>query len=69
MRTITVDIIDEKVLNLLRDLELLKLIKLRESSLEEESDVMDWTKYKGAMSKQPLSDIDQQLNELRNEWE
>ncbi len=28
-----------------------------------------WSKYKGAMSKQSLSDIDQQLNELRNEWE
>ncbi|NBC07842.1 MAG: hypothetical protein GVY26_11680 [Bacteroidetes bacterium] len=69
MRTITIDVIDEKVLNLLRDLELLKLIKLRESRHEEESDAIDWTKYKGAMSKQPLSDINQQLNELRNEWE
>ena len=27
------------------------------------------TKYKGAMTKQPLTDIDNQLKELRNEWE
>ncbi len=26
-------------------------------------------KYKGAMSKQPINEIDAQLNELRNTWE
>jgi hypothetical protein len=26
-------------------------------------------KYKGAMTKQMINDIDKQLNELRNEWE
>jgi len=30
---------------------------------------MDWSKYKGAMSKQPLNEIGKQLKELRNEWE
>ncbi|NJK84442.1 MAG: hypothetical protein HC912_12305 [Saprospiraceae bacterium] len=69
MRTITIDVINEKVLNLLQDLELLKLIRLRKDSLGEKPTAMDWTKYKGAMSKQPLSEIDQQLNELRSEWE
>jgi hypothetical protein len=29
MRTITIEIIDEKAINLLKDLELLKLIRLR----------------------------------------
>jgi hypothetical protein len=29
-----------------------------------------WTeRYKGAMSKQPIDDIEQQLTSLRNEWE
>jgi len=69
MRTITVDIINEKALNLLRDLELLKLIRLRKDMPEEKPATMDWAKYKGGMSKQPLDEIDQQLNELRSEWE
>lgn len=69
MRTITIDIINEKALNLLRDLESLKLIRLRKDSPGEKPADMDWAKYKGAMSKQPLKEIDQQLNELRSEWE
>ena len=69
MRTITIDIINEKVLNLLRDLEQLKLIRLRKEKPDEKQSTPDWSKYKGAMSKQSKSEIDQQLNELRNEWE
>jgi hypothetical protein len=69
MRTITIDIINEKALNLLRDLELLKLIRLRKDKPENQPASMEWTKYKGAMSKQPLDEIDQQLKELRSEWE
>lgn len=69
MRTIRIDIINEKVLNLLRDLELLKLIRLRNDSPEEKIADIDWSKYIGAMAKQPLNEIDQQLKGLRNEWE
>lgn len=69
MRTITIDIINEKALNLLRNLELLKLIRLRKNQPEAKSSATNWTQYKGAMSKQPMSEIDQQLNELRSEWE
>ncbi len=52
MRTVTIDIINEKVLNLLRDLELLKLIRLRKDNTQETA-VTNWLNYKGAMSKQP----------------
>lgn len=69
MRTITIDIINEKALNLLRELEQLKLIRLRKDKPNEKPVAMDWTKHKGAMSKQPLNEIDKQLNELRSEWE
>lgn len=69
MRTITIDIINEKAMKLLQDLELLKLIRLRKDKPGEKPASMDWTKYKGAMSKQSLNEIDQQLNELRSEWE
>lgn len=69
MQTLTIDIINKKALKLLQDLELLQLIRVRK---EKQAPVtpIDWeTKYKGAMPKQPLSDIDNQLNELRSAWE
>ncbi len=68
MQTITVDIINEKALNLLKDLEMLQLIRLRENG-EEQIQSVNWQKYKGAMSKQPIEDIELQINELRNSWE
>lgn len=70
MQTVIIDIINNKALRLLRDLELLQLIRLRNEKNATELSNTDWrTKYKGAMSKQPLNDIDEQLNQLRNGWE
>lgn len=67
MQTITIDIINNKALRLLQDLELLQLIRVRRVKQPSAS---DWAaKYKGAMTKQPLTDVDNQLNELRNGWE
>lgn len=69
MQTITIDVINKKALMLLKDLELLQLIRMRKER-EFQRTSIDWaTKYKGAMTKQPMIDIDRQLNELRNEWE
>ncbi|HOA38763.1 MAG TPA: hypothetical protein PLQ32_13245 [Flavihumibacter sp.] len=69
MQTITIDIINNKAVRLLHDLELLQLIRVRREK-QNPVDSIDWAaKYKGAMTKQPISDIDDQLNELRNEWE
>lgn len=66
MKTITIDILNDKALDLLRNLELLKVIRLRKEKNEPINLV---TKYKGSMSKQPLIEVDKQLNDLRNEWE
>jgi hypothetical protein len=67
MQTITIDVINDKAIRLLHDLELLQLIRVRR---EKQQPSVNWAaKYKGAMTKQPLNDIDNQLNELRNEWE
>lgn len=68
MKTITIDIINEKAIHLLQDLELLKLIRIRKEKAGQNNGT-DWGRYKGAMSKQPITEIDQQLNELRSEWE
>lgn len=68
MQTVTIDIINNKAIRLLQDLELLQLIRVRRE--QQPSTVTNWAaKYKGAMTKQPLTDIDNQLKELRNEWE
>jgi hypothetical protein len=68
MQTVTIDIINNKAIRLLQDLELLQLIRVRREL--QPPTATDWAaKYKGAMTKQPLTDIDNQLNELRNEWE
>jgi hypothetical protein len=53
----------------LQDLELLQLIRMRRDKPPATA-ATDWAaKYKGAMTKQPVTDIDKQLNELRSGWE
>ena len=69
MRTIKIDIINTKVLNLLRELEQLKLIRVRKDRPREKTAVKDTSKHKGTMSKQSLNEINKQLNELRSEWQ
>ena len=69
MQTYTVDIINDKAIMLLKDLELLKLIRVRKQVGKNITKDKWFSKYKGAMLKQPLSEIDNQLYELRNSWE
>lgn len=69
MQTITIDILNNKAIRLLQDLELLQLIRVRKEKKEANNLNLWASKYKGAMSKQSLSEIETQLNELRNEWE
>jgi hypothetical protein len=69
MQTITIDILNEKALNLLYDLELLQLIRLRRKK-HHNLPIDNWAaKYKGAMQKQSISEIENQTNSLRNAWE
>ncbi|MGQ7854013.1 hypothetical protein ACUN24_07165 [Pedobacter sp. WC2501] len=70
MRTITLDILNDRALDLLKDLELLKVIRLRRDSNTQDVSGNDLIlKYKGSMQKQPISEVDEQLNIIRNEWE
>lgn len=64
MQTVVIDILNEKALSLLKDLESLKLIKLRGGKSQSISKA-----YKGAMTKQPLSKVNEQLTELRESWQ
>ncbi len=69
MQTVVVDIINEKALHLLKDLERLKLIHVRTKKDEMKEETVLWNKYKGAMSKQSLDEVESQLAKLREEWE
>ncbi|MCZ4223328.1 hypothetical protein [Pedobacter rhodius] len=69
MRTVTLDILDDNALNLLKDLELLKVIRLRRDDQPEISLSENLVKkYKGSMVSQSKDEIDNQLENLRNEW-
>jgi len=68
VQSVTIDILNSKALVLLKDLEDLQLIRMH----HETPDVshIDWVnKYKGAMSQQSISSVDDQLNKLRAEWD
>ncbi|MBX2894318.1 MAG: hypothetical protein KF763_02680 [Cyclobacteriaceae bacterium] len=67
MKTLTIDILDDKALSLLQELELKNLIKMRSGRTKTE---VNWLKkYKGGMTRQSISEIDTQLKTLRAEWE
>jgi len=68
MRTITIDLLNDKAINLLLELELLKLIRVHKEQ-QQKTTAINWLRYKGAMSKQPIKKVNQQLQDLRNEWE
>lgn len=65
IQTITIDVMNEKAMKLLQDLELLQLIRLRKEKSTSANNSNWAIMYKGTMTKQPLNDIDNQLNELR----
>jgi hypothetical protein len=71
MRTITIYIINDKSIQLLQDLESLHPIRVRREKTINESDAKtNWeVKYKGAMQKQSVIEIDKQLDEIRIEGE
>jgi len=69
MQTLTIDILNDKAVKLLQDLELLQLIHLRQEKPLPNTTINWESKYKGAMQKQTSIEIDHQLNDLRNSWE
>jgi len=70
MRTVTLDILDDKALNLLKDLESLNVIRLHSIEEDRQKEAIDRIKkLEGLMSKQPIDEINRQLNDLHNEWD
>lgn len=69
IKTLTIDIINDKAVKLMQDMELLKLIRVRKENARKEEKINWAAKYKGAMQKQSLNEVDNQLNDLRSSWE
>lgn len=69
MQTIIVDILNDKVLGLLKDLEQLRLIKLRSTGTEKPVIADSILSLQGALKEQSLQELDGQLDELRNAWQ
>jgi len=65
MQTLTIDILNEKAVKLIQEMELMKLIRIRKEKTYQEKTVNRAAKYRGAMQKQQLNEVDDQLNELR----
>lgn len=72
-KTVMIDILNEQVMKLLQDLELLKLIRVHQpesnTQTSETSIPYSISRLKGAMTKQPVDEIEAQLNQFRNEWD
>ena len=69
MQTLTIDIINDKAIKLIKELEILNLIRVRKEKSQKKK-IVNWvSKYKGSIDKQKPEEIDNQLNDLRNSWE
>lgn len=65
MTRLTIDVLNDLALNLLEDLESLKIIRVRKDRQIIDASAENLiSMYKGAMTRQPLTEID---NQLRNE--
>lgn len=64
------DILDDKVINLLRDLETLKVIRLHPTEIDSKREsINSIKKLQGQMAKRPLEEIDEQIKTLLSEWD
>ncbi|MDR2583171.1 MAG: hypothetical protein LBC75_06800 [Fibromonadaceae bacterium] len=64
--TMTLEIKNPAVLNLIRQLESLQMLNVVNSL---ENSKVNWRKFRGSVAKQSREEIDLQLKELRDEWE
>lgn len=70
MTTVTLDILNERALNILKDLELLNLIRFRNKKKEDtpiKTKLSD--KYRGVLSKEQGESLNLHVKQMRNEWE
>ena len=69
MRTITVDILNPKSMQMLESMEALGLIRLRKQPHHEDDYHSNIYSFKQGSFKKSIGEMDQQLEKLRRDWE
>jgi translation elongation factor EF-Tu-like GTPase len=68
MQTVVVDIVNEKTMALLVDMETMDLIHVHDNKSQSKQ-TCPISELKGKITKQPIEEVNKQLSELRNAWE
>ncbi|MCD4694749.1 MAG: hypothetical protein K8S16_00805 [Bacteroidales bacterium] len=68
MRTVTVELRNHNALRLLKDLELANIIRILDKYKKKEKTKLSES-LRGAISKERAKELNEQLNQMRNEWE
>ncbi|MDX1949136.1 MAG: hypothetical protein SFT90_01390 [Rickettsiales bacterium] len=66
MQRVTIDILNNNAINLLKELEQLDLIRMREEVSAGKRNLSN--KYKGIISPEQASMLNNHINEIRSEW-
>jgi uncharacterized membrane protein YukC len=66
MKTVTVELTNQNALRLLKDLELANIIRLIDTSIKEKIKLS--AKLRGSMSKERAKELNDQLSQMREEW-
>jgi len=68
MNTISVELINDRALQLLRDLEAMHIIRLHETPAEKIPKTKLSDKYRGILSKEDGLSLQEHVNQMRSEW-
>jgi hypothetical protein len=71
MQTITIDILNNNAIKLLKDLELLQLIRMRKEITAPSTDATKKLKpsdYRGSISKETADKLNAHIDQSRSEW-
>jgi hypothetical protein len=68
MRTVKVELLNNNALRLLKDLELANIIRVLDKEKKKEKTNLS-TSLRGAISQDRARELNEQLNQTRNEWE
>lgn len=68
MRTVTVELRNNNALRLLKDLELANIIRVLDKDIRKEKTKLS-ASLRGAISKERAQELNEQLTQMRNEWE
>ena len=69
MKTVTIDILNDGAINLLKELEALKLIKFNEEPSNPDILLKKASDYKGIISPELADQLQEHVRQSRNQWQ